>query len=173
MKALVFSDSHGKMDYLLEALKCHPDYEAIFHLGDVLEDAERIRRITPYPVYMVKGNCDYSTKLKETLTVDFGGKRIAMCHGHRYLGFRGGTESLRYFGLQEKADIVMFGHTHIPLLEKTEDIILLNPGSISQPRQENKIPTYTVMDISADGNVSFEMCEIEKRFRPSFFKRRP
>lgn len=166
MKALVFSDSHGDIDFLLEALKLHPDYEAIFHLGDVLEDADRIRRLTPYPVYMVKGNCDYSMKLKETLTVDFGGKRIAMCHGHRYLGFGGGTESLRYFGLQEKADVVMFGHTHIPLLEKAEDMILLNPGSISQPRQENKIPTYTVMEIDADGKLSFDMCEIKKRRRP-------
>lgn len=163
MKALVFSDSHGRIDNLLEVLRRYPDYEAIFHLGDVLEDAERIRRLTPYPVYMVKGNCDYSSSLPASLMVEFGGKRIAMCHGHRYLGFGGGTDSLRYFGLQGRADIVMFGHTHVPLLEEREDLILLNPGSISQPRQENKIPTYTVMEIDADGNVSFDMCEFRKR----------
>lgn len=173
MKALIFSDSHGRIDHLLEVLKLHPDYEAIFHLGDVLGDADRIRRLTPYPVYMVKGNCDSFSELPEKLTVEFGGRRIAMCHGHRYLGFGGGTDSLRYFGLQEQADVVMFGHTHRPLLEKREGLILLNPGSISQPRQENKIPTYTVMNVDAGGKVSFDMCECKESSRRPFLKRRP
>ena len=107
MKALIFSDSHGKLDGIREAMKRHPDFEAIFHLGDVGNDIESLRRMTPYPVYLVRGNCDYSaTKLKENLVVEFGGKRIAMCHGHRYISFGGTTDSLRYFGLQNKADTV-------------------------------------------------------------------
>lgn len=161
MKALIFSDSHGKIDGILEAMKRHPDFEAIFHMGDIGKDIERMRALTPYPVYIVRGNCDYSmTKLKDSLIVEFGGKRIAMCHGHRYIAYGGAVDSLRYFGLQNKADIVMFGHTHVPLLDKQKDIILLNPGSISQPRQANKIPTYTIMEIDVDGNVTFQMCEL-------------
>lgn len=161
MKALVFSDSHGKLDGIVEAMKRHPDYEAVFHLGDVGNDVDTLRSMTPYPIYIVRGNCDYSMKLKDHLIVEFDGKRIAMCHGHRYLMYGNGTDSLRYFGLQQEADIVMFGHTHIPLLEETRDLILLNPGSISKPRQANKIPTYTVMETSADGNVTFQMCELD------------
>lgn len=160
MKALVFSDSHGKLDGIVEAMKRHPDYEAIFHMGDVGNDADALWLMTPYPVYIVRGNCDYLPKLKEYLVVEFGGRRIAMTHGHRYLSYGNSTDSLRYFGLQQKADIVMFGHTHVPLLEETEDIILLNPGSISKPRQTNKIPTYTVMETDEDGNVVFQMCEL-------------
>lgn len=161
MKALIFSDSHGKIDGILEAMKRHPDFEAIFHMGDIGNDIERMRVLTPYPVYIVRGNCDYSmAKLKDSLIVEFGGKRIAMCHGHRYITYGGAVDSLRYFGLQNKADIVMFGHTHVPLLDKQKDIILLNPGSISQPRQTNKIPTYTIMEIDVDGNVTFQMCEL-------------
>ena len=57
-------------------------------------------------------------------------------------------------------DVVMFGHTHVPYLEKTDDLILLNPGSISKPRQDNKIPTYTVMEIREDGKIDFRMCEM-------------
>ena len=68
--------------------------------------------------------------------------------------------ALRYFGLQNHADVVMFGHTHVPYLEKTDDLILLNPGSISKPRQDNKIPTYTVMEIREDGKIDFRMCEM-------------
>lgn len=160
MKALVFSDSHGNLDGIVEAMQRHPEYEAVFHLGDIGNDVNYLRLMTPYPVYIVRGNCDTMLKLKETLVVDFGGKKIAMCHGHRYLSYGGGMDSLRYFGLQQKADIVMFGHTHVPLLERAKDIILLNPGSISQPRQTNKIPTYTVMETGADGNITFQMCEL-------------
>lgn len=160
MKALVFSDSHGKLDGILKVMRLFPDYEAVFHLGDIGNDARTLRAMTPYPVYIVRGNCDSLPNLKEYLIVEFGGRRIAMCHGHRYLTYGGGFDSLRYFGLQQKADIVMFGHTHIPLLEKTDDVILLNPGSISSPRQENKIPTYTVMETGADGNIDFQMCEL-------------
>ncbi len=160
MKALVFSDSHGKVENMIKALDRYPDYQAIFHLGDIGSDEPWLRSITPYPVYLVKGNCDYSMSLQETLTVEFGGKRIAMCHGHRYLTYGEGMESLRYLGLQQQADIVMFGHTHVPFLEDTGDLVLLNPGSISKPRQENKIPTYTVMEVHEDGKVEFQMREI-------------
>ena len=159
MKALVFSDSHGKLDNLLEVLKQHPDYEAIFHLGDVVGDEERLRNMTPYPVYMVRGNCDYYSRCKDSLLIEWGGRRIAMCHGHRQINFGGSLKDFYTFGRNQKADIVMFGHTHRPLLEEAEGMILLNPGSISRPRQENKIPIYTVMSADEDGNISFEMCE--------------
>ena len=94
------------------------------------------------------------------MVIEFGGKRIAMCHGRRYLSYGGAPDALRYFGLQNHADVVMFGHTHVPYLEKTDDLILLNPGSISKPRQDNKIPTYTVMEIREDGKIDFRMCEM-------------
>ncbi len=64
------------------------------------------------------------------------------------------------FGLQNHADVVMFGHTHVPYLEKTDDLILLNRGVCSKPRQDNKIPTYTVMEIREDGKIDFRMCEM-------------
>lgn len=161
MKALVFSDSHGKLDGILEVMKRHPDFEAIFHLGDIGNDFERMRLLTPYPVYIVRGNCDYTQpKLKENLVVEFCGRRIAMCHGHRYLTIGDELDSLRYFGLQNKADIVMFGHTHVPLLDEQKDITLLNPGSISKPRQISKIPTYAIMEADEGGNVTFQMCEL-------------
>ena len=53
-KALIFSDSHGRLDNLLEVLKRQRDFEAVFHMGDIMEDADRLRRATPYPVYLVR-----------------------------------------------------------------------------------------------------------------------
>ncbi len=161
MKALVFSDSHGDERYLKKALALHPDYEAIFHLGDIQGGERWLRDVTPYPVYIVRGNCDYSTTLEDRLTVTFGGHKIAMCHGHRYMMSSGWEDLLRYYGREEGADIVMFGHPHVPYLEQRYDGEIMNPGRISSPRQANKIPTYTVMETLAGGEVSFRMCEIQ------------
>ena len=164
-KALIFSDSHGNIDRLLEIVKKHSDVNEIFHLGDIEKDEDRLRNSLPCSVYIVRGNCDYSASLKENLLFDYYGKKVAMTHGHRYLSY-GMETGLRYWGLQNEADILMFGHTHIPYLaseenkgkidlefgkkyefEKKSGMIMLNPGSISKPRQAGHIPTYALMEI--------------------------
>lgn len=159
-QALVFSDSHGRLDHLLAVMKKYPDAEAVFHIGDIYHDAERLRRATPHPVYIVRGNGDYAGDLPEQIITEFAGKKIGLCHGHRYLEY-GGVDAFRYWALEQQVDIAMFGHTHVPYLEQGEELVLLNPGSITIPRQEGWVPTYTVMEIDDEGNVFFEMCEYD------------
>ena len=156
MKALVFSDSHGRLENLMRAVDRHPDYQAIFHLGDVGNDEPYLRSITPYPVYIVRGNCDYAMNLKESLTVEFGGKRIAMCHGHRHAVYRG-IDVLKYWALEKEADVVLFGHTHVPFLEQSSSLTVINPGSISKPRQEGHQPGYAVLEVDDHGEISVQM----------------
>lgn len=160
-QALIFSDSHGNLDNLLDVLKQHKNAKAVFFLGDVEGDADRLRRATPYPVYMVRGNCDYDPELPLELEIEFEGKKIMLTHGHRYLNY-GGIEALQNWGLLQGVDILMFGHTHIPYLDEGEDMIMLNPGSISRPRQEGHIPTYTIMEVGDDGVVRFQMCNYRR-----------
>ena len=54
-------------------------------------------------------------------------------------------------------DIVMFGHTHRPVIEVEDDITLINPGSISYPRQADGIPTYIMLEIDDNNEFSFEL----------------
>lgn len=157
-QALIFSDSHGNIEKLLDVVKRYPKAEAVFHLGDVEGDADRVRHCTSYPVYMVRGNCDYISDLPQQIVTTFGGKKIGMCHGHRYLNY-GGVDTLRYWALEQQVDIAMFGHTHVPFLEQSSSVTLINPGSISRPRQEGHIPTYAVMEIDDKGEVSFQIHE--------------
>lgn len=161
-QALVFSDSHGYLENLLDVLKQHPKTEALFFLGDIQGDADRLRRATPHPVYMVRGNGDYGTDLPRQIVTTFGGKKIALCHGHQYLNY-GSVDLLRYWAREQQADIAMFGHTHVPYLDENNYPILLNPGSISRPRQEGFIPTYAEMDIHESGEVSIRLCEYSKK----------
>ena len=51
----------------------------------------------------------------------------------------------------------MFGHTHRPHLEEEEDLITLNPGSMTYPRQSGRQPSYMVMTLDEEGKASFEI----------------
>ncbi|MCH5253022.1 MAG: metallophosphoesterase [Lachnospiraceae bacterium] len=157
-KALIFSDSHGKNENMLDVIKRFPEVEAIFHAGDIEGGADRLREAVDCPVYIVRGNCDFTPKLSPNLTVEFGAKKIAICHGHRYLDL-GGLDKLKYWALEREADVVIFGHTHIPYLEQGGKLTVINPGSISRPRQDKRIPTYAIMEIGTDGQFHFSLCE--------------
>ena len=56
------------------------------------------------------------------------------------------------------ADIVMYGHTHVPYLKKVFGVTVLNPGSISLPRQEDGKKSYAIMTVADDESVDFEIC---------------
>ncbi len=156
-QALIFSDSHGRIKRTLEIIKQYPKAEAVFHCGDICGDEERLRQATPHPVCIVKGNCDYSGELRDSIVTVFSGKKIAMCHGHRYLMHSGEMDTLKYWGLEQEADIVLFGHTHIPFVEQSSNLTLLNPGSISRPRQSDFTPTYAVLEIDDKGEIHIEI----------------
>lgn len=151
-RALIFSDSHGRIDRALEIIRQHPEAEAVFHCGDVMDDADRLRRATPHPVAIVRGNGDYGPGLPQELVTVFAGKKFAMCHGHRHHVY-GGMETLRYWGLEREADVVLFGHTHIPFVEQSSTLTLINPGSITRPRQADHRPSYAVVDIDTKGEL--------------------
>lgn len=58
-------------------------------------------------------------------------------------------------GRARNADIVMFGHTHRPYLERGRDITVLNPGSLSFPRQEGRKGSYMIMELQEDGQLDY------------------
>ncbi len=161
-KALIFSDSHGRIENMLDVISKNKDVDAIFHAGDIERDADRLRNSVMCPVYIVKGNCDWFGSMPEKITVEFAGKKVAICHGHRYLNM-GNKDLLTYFGREEGADLVIFGHTHVPFLEQAYPVTLLNPGSISRPRQTPHVPTYTILTVDDRGEMNFDMRE----YRPS------
>ena len=55
------------------------------------------------------------------------------------------------------ADIVMYGHTHRPCIEYMNKLVVLNPGSISYPRQEGNAPSYIIMEIDRAGEAHYTL----------------
>ena len=51
----------------------------------------------------------------------------------------------------------MFGHTHRPLIDYGKNVIALNPGSLSYPRQEGKRPSYIMMETDIKGDAHFRI----------------
>ena len=60
--------------------------------------------------------------------------------------------------LDREKEISMFGHTHKPYLERRGDLTVLNPGSLSFPRQEGRRPSYMLMDLDDEGEAHFTTC---------------
>ena len=62
-----------------------------------------------------------------------------------------------YYGMENDADIVMFGHIHIPLVRSDKGVTIVNPGSISLPRQPGGEPTYIVMTVEEGCEPEYEI----------------
>lgn len=162
MKFLIVSDSHGRHSNLKSVIETVGRIDGMFHLGDIEGGLDDILELIDYPFWGVKGNNDFGSILDSEKIVSIGGHKIFMTHGHRY-PLLWSTKALADAGKERGCDIVMFGHTHVPYLQETDGVWLVNPGSISQPRQSPRVPTYLLMEIDEQQRLHFSQAQmIEK-----------
>lgn len=145
MKIYVLSDSHNSFNFAPFLEKCQ-DADIVIHCGDGQRDVEDLKSVLPCPVYSVKGNCDIFGKREEIIDVE--GHRIFVTHGDIY-GVKHSYSGLVLKAKELNADIVLYGHSHIPDISYHENIWLINPGSLTRPR-DNKAPTYCILEISGE-----------------------
>lgn len=160
MKVLIVSDTHGNDRNLERVLLQNYPMDAVFHLGDMEGSESYIEDICPCPVYMVSGNNDFFSPAQAEQVVEMEGHRIFMTHGHRY-GVTYNLEKVKLAAEARKCDFVFCGHSHRPLVDDEERIIVVNPGSLTYPRQENRKPSYILMHMDADENVNFEIIYLD------------
>ncbi len=142
MRILVFSDSHGDLSVLDEAIS-HYKPERIFGLGDYdVSEYELLDR----NVIGVKGNSYYDPDhyLVDRIC-EIKGFKFLFTHGHTH-SVRGSLISLKMFALENKIDIGFFGHTHIASISDLGNLTLVNPGSIGRPYSP-QYPTLVIMDL--------------------------
>ena len=141
-KILVLSDSHGFYDTMTEIVRKERP-SLIFHLGDHIRDSERLaEEFFHIPVRRVVGNCDYYDPGPEFVVDELEGVRIYACHGHRY-NVKYGLMRLGYAAREMRADLCLFGHTHIPFLEENGELTLFNPGAVNSSN-----PSYGVITVN-------------------------
>jgi putative phosphoesterase len=122
--------------------------DLILHGGDFTSAAfaDELRALGP-PVEAVYGNMDEAV-LRDTLprerVVDVAGKRIGMVH---IPGPRAGREA-RLAGRFPNCDAVVYGHTHVPQVERLEQLWILNPGS---PTERRTAPLHSMLLLTIRG----------------------
>ncbi|MCD8510304.1 MAG: metallophosphoesterase [Bacillus sp. (in: Bacteria)] len=142
MRALIMSDSHGWEKELAAVIERHRgEVDALFHCGDS-ELAEESPVLDN--VYTVRGNCDFGSGFPEEINEEVNGVNFYIAHGH-LLNVKMTAMNLVYKAQESGADIVCFGHTHVPIAFEEKGIIIVNPGSMRLPRQV-KVGTYVLVE---------------------------
>ena len=128
MQVLVVSDSHGRVDNMIRAVeRVQPDY--VLHLGDCQRDLEKLRREFPgLPMEGVPGNCDRGSYDQPERLIELGGVRILMLHGHTR-NVKSSPMAAMYAAREYGAQVLLFGHTHRPLVDNDGTLLTLNPGA--------------------------------------------
>ncbi|NCB92598.1 MAG: metallophosphoesterase [Clostridia bacterium] len=160
MKILVVSDTHGHDKNLERVLYKVKPVDALIHCGDVEGMENHIRMIAECPCYLVRGNNDYFSDLPREEMITLGGYKIMITHGHMY-GVSMDMSMLEEEARSREVQIVMFGHTHRPFLEQKKGLTLLNPGSLSYPRQAGRKPSFLIMEIDKNGEVHYTQNVLE------------
>lgn len=160
MRIMIVSDTHKKCYGLDAALLQEGNIDMLIHCGDVEGDEDYIENIVDCPVYMVSGNNDYFSALDREVELEIAGRKILVTHGHNYYVSLG-NEVLKSEAAARGIDIVMFGHIHRPVLDMSSEVVAINPGSLTYPRQNDMKRTYAMMYVDEKGDISFEIKSID------------
>lgn len=154
-RIIILSDTHwSTSDHIPnflreEILKA----DALIHCGDFVSIEILSAFSSHSSLFAVCGNCDEAhvrRALPKERLFNLSGINIGLIHGER--------KNFSYiYELKAKfqgADLIIFGHSHIPTLERIESTIFFNPGSLTYPRGGNP-PSFGIMEIK-DGNFEIE-----------------
>ena len=154
MKILIVSDTHGRHRNLEEVLDREGPIDMLVHLGDVEGGEDYICALADCETHIIAGNNDFFSDLSREQEFFIGKYRVFITHGHSYYVSMG-TKELKKEARRRGVDIVMYGHTHVPYIEIGDDVTILNPGSISYPRQPGRKPTFLIMEIDEEGQAHY------------------
>ncbi|MFT8311700.1 MAG: metallophosphoesterase [Sporolactobacillus sp.] len=143
MKCLIVSDTHGFTHELAELKQRYASkVDFMIHCGDseLQPDCPEMEGFAA----AVEGNCDYPGAYPNECVKKIGGLTFLVAHGH-LLGVRQSPARLCYRGLEVKANVVCFGHTHFAGAFQKDGMIVINPGSLRLPRNYQE-GTFVIFD---------------------------
>ncbi|MDR2185934.1 MAG: YfcE family phosphodiesterase [Treponema sp.] len=132
---LVVSDTHGHIPSLRKVLDWAGErhFDTAIFLGDGAEDLSRVSGGSGMPWLIIRGNGDPDLSLPPRASLVFAGHSFFLTHGHLY-SLNEGFGLLAAEAADHGAEAVLFGHTHQPFLGREDGVLLVNPGSLGQPR---------------------------------------
>jgi len=157
MKILIFSDSHGSLRDMENAIEEHSPNQ-VFFLGDVHDDCESISRFYPYlSICEVYGNNDYAPPSMLEKEITLSGIKFFVTHGHKY-GVKNGLDALAYSAKAKNCRVALYGHTHIQAVEKINGVLCVNPGAIWFGKYLIcEIENGRIISLKSDRNEKYEI----------------
>ena len=166
MKLVIASDLHGAAP-AVRALAARIEAEApdrVLLLGDLLYHGPRNDLPEGYAprevaavlngmaarITAVRGNCDWASPLPAVRLLHLEGTRVLMLHGDQH-GVKGGLAGLQRLAAEQRADVVLYGHTHAASCTYLDGVYFLNPGSPTSPRAGRA--GYAYLDLVPAGIV--------------------
>jgi putative phosphoesterase len=152
----LISDTHGLLRP--EVHGAFAGVELILHAGDVEGDEILDELETIAAVDAVRGNCDPPghPRLPQALARTIGGLRIHVSHGHEV-----GAPTPERLLARYDADVLVYGHTHRPLITQADGRLVVNPGAAG-PRRFNLQPSLAIMTI-ASGRAEVELVSLSAK----------
>lgn len=142
-RILAVSDTHGRLaplELLAEKVK---DVDLLVHLGDGIAQLNEIKKFYPsLETVCVRGNNDFTCDAPDEQVLCVKGKRVFLCHGHT-LSVKSGIGALLSEGKRNRADLILFGHTHDPFYTVEDGVTIVNPGALGMGFP----PSYAVIDL--------------------------
>lgn len=152
---LVISDSHGANILMQRVLsEWARRVDLIVFCGDGCSDiTTNIATLDiKTPCIKVRGNNDWETNIPHDTMFTCDGHKIFVTHGNRYSVYHTPKILCEAARLND-CDIVLYGHTHIPLESYDKGLYIMNPGSLGYPRYGNK-PSFALLQITHDAVYS-------------------
>lgn len=154
MKVLICSDTHRRHDNLLKVIEKDGPFDFLIHCGDADGGEYSISTAANCHCEIVMGNNDFFSDLPREAVFTLGGKKVWVTHGHNYYVSLD-TAIIKEEALAKGVDVVMFGHTHKPLMEEGR-VLCINPGSLSYPRQADHRSSYMILQIDSNNEWHVE-----------------
>jgi putative phosphoesterase len=94
------------------------------------------------------------------------GKRVLLVHGsprkmNEYLFEDRALSSFQRLALTSEADIIVFGHTHVPYTKDVGGVLFVNIGSVGKPKDGDPRSCYAVLDLATPQRVTFRRVEYD------------
>lgn len=132
MDILVWSDSHGRKEFVIRMLDKEPTCKTVFFLGDGMKEAEQVKELYPDRHFIfVKGNNDWYSGAELYAYKHLEGVTFMACHGDA-LSVRFTLRELFNKASSVRAHIALYGHTHVPKIETDSysGVCAVNPGAL-------------------------------------------